>query len=882
MTQTRDIIHLAALLHDIGKFYQRADGFWNSNEFLKKDAKNLAGIASNTSQYGTPTHQHVYWTFQFLQNESESFNKAGVSLDGENGVYNLATFHHKPNSFLQGIITLADNWSSGLDREKVIAPENEAEIVQSDIKWGKFQYKKMPLAKIFNRLVINKKIPNVNDSEQDTFNLEQLSLTRKLIIGKKLNLDAVDLTERYKQLWKDFEIEFKQLPLNDYKGFTNSLTNLLKKYTWCIPADTSTLFDNSLYEHLKVTASIAQCLYDYWDENKDSLKEDSRHRLKVTANHFPLRLWCVDLSGIQKFIYDIASKAAAKSLKGRSFYIQTLLDGIADSIINDSKIKATISNLIYSSGGKFFLLLPNTIAVNSRMKEIESEIKNELWKEYKGSIFICFGSAAWKYKPEMNKVQKIESYVPNPDIEIEGEKDLKFLGDLWKTVTDKASEQKKQKFRETFLIEESFNKFFGGNFENGGDAQLCAVTGEEHEKLVKLGDNTKVSEQVKKQIEIGEDLKNFKFLVRNNNGYELLKGLRKVSILEEFESLQKSHINYVTENTDLSFLKNSNPNSNSSFGFQWYGGSEQALLTKGKIKIAKNFEELSGLLRQDRDKNNSKIVFQQGNFNRLAILRMDVDFLGKLFTHGFDKSQASFSAYATLSASLDWFFSGYLNTIRRQEKYRDWVNIIYSGGDDVFAVGRWDSIIDFANEIQKDFKAFTGRSDISISGGISIVNSKFPIGKAALMAGDAEDKAKDFKRKIDGIEIEKNALNLFDISIGWEEFPKIETWKNKLVGWLNKDENGKSIISSGLLHKFFDYYEFGYLKNDISWKWNAAYSIARQAKDTKNETKKVALNELKNLIFTEIDQKENFRFEAFIVSCRWAELENKDKSKIDK
>jgi CRISPR-associated protein Csm1 len=428
MAETRDIIHLAALLHDIGKFYQRGDGFWNSNEFLKTDAKNLKGVASVVGQYGTPSHQHVYWTFQFLQNEAESFNKIGVGLDGEDGLYNLATFHHKPNSFLQGIITLADNWSSGLDREKVFIPENEKEIIQSDVNWGRYQYKKMPLAKIFNRLVVDKIVPVSNDSEQDTFDLEQLSITKKLILGKKVNLEAVDLTGTYKELWKDFEVEFKQLPLGSYKNFTDSLTYLLKKYTWCIPADTSTLFDNSLYEHLKVTASIAQCLYDYWEENKDSLIENNRHRLTIAANHFPLRLWCVDLSGIQKFIYDIASKSAAKSLKGRSFYIQMLLDGIADSLINDSKIKVTLSNLIYSSGGKFFLLLPNTNTVNERMKEIESEIKNELWKEYKGSIFICFGSAAWKYKPEMNKFYKTEPHVPKPDIEIDGESGLRFLG----------------------------------------------------------------------------------------------------------------------------------------------------------------------------------------------------------------------------------------------------------------------------------------------------------------------------------------------------------------------------------------------------------------------------------------------------------------------
>jgi hypothetical protein len=147
------------------------------------------------------------------------------------------------------------------------------------------------------------------------------------------------------------------------------------------------------------------------------------------------------------------------------------------------------------------------------------------------------------------------------------------------------------------------------------------------------------------------------------------------------------------------------------------------------------------------------------------------------------------------------------------------------------------------------------------------------------MAGEAEDKAKDFKREVNGSEQEKDALCLFEIPVGWEEFESIKAWKNKLIGWLKE-----KYISKGLLMKLFSYYEVYRINMDdksktpdLSWKWNAVYQLARQANDTKNEAKKKALHELKNVIFTEIDKEHTFRFEAFIVACRWAELEHRDK-----
>ena len=132
---------------------------------------------------------------------------------------------------------------------------------------------------------------------------------------------------------------------------------------------------------------------------------------------------------------------------------------------------------------------------------------------------------------------------------------------------------------------------------------------------------------------------------------------------------------------------------------------------------------------------------------------------------------------------LDYFFSGYLNVIR--ERYKADVNILYAGGDDVFAIGRWKQLLLFARDVRTEFTRFVGRRDVTISGGIVIVDRKFPIAKAAELAGDAEDAAKKFKGE------KKNALNLFGENISWEdEFNFVEgSLREKVIELLIFAEN---------------------------------------------------------------------------------------------
>ena len=53
-----------------------------------------------------------------------------------------------------------------------------------------------------------------------------------------------------------------------------------------------------------------------------------------------------------------------------------------------------------------------------------------------------------------------------------------------------------------------------------------------------------------------------------------------------------------------------------------------------------------------------------GSLKRLGFLRMDVDNLGASIA----KSADSLARHSAISRSLDWFFKGYLNTLRQSEQ----------------------------------------------------------------------------------------------------------------------------------------------------------------------------------------------------------------------
>lgn len=848
--RVREHIYLAALLHDIGKFYQRADkGFSDKTNELSDSVKKIAGLICPLNNEGRFGYQHTVWTLQFLTEIEANLKKipdfSQNLFDGENNqdtIFQLASFHHKPSTELQALISLADWWSAGVDRREKLEEESSG---NEEIKWGKNRYKQIPLYSVFNGITVGEK---KESKEKSAFGLRPLSIKEDGFFPNDVNSPQDGISqEKYENLWMGFKKEFDKLPTDTFDGFAESLLNLLKKYTWCIPSNTTDMSNVSLFDHLKTTAAFADCLYLYKEEHKDDFIYQNQ-RLTLKDGVQPVLLLGGDLSGIQKFIYNIASRKAAVSLKGRSFYLQLLIDSIIQRIIQHPDIKVTLGHVVYSSGGKFYMLLPNTEKVKSAIKGLKRSIEQELWEQHHGQLVVNMDYVPFAYN------------VGGKGIDFENQKNQE-IGLLWKALAEKLTSQKNQKFKNVLLNEDFFKVQ-----KVGGDVKVCAVTGIESDKCVAIDHKTYVLPVVKEQADLGKTLKDADYIVtyRSDDSNKYIKNKVKIDIhsagihnylfdqLEltvddvDFRKITSADSCRVKRINNTDFLAAPLKGNGCSYGFQFYGGNKQAQ----KEGRDKTFEELA-----------------DGSY--LGVLRMDVDNLGSIFIKGLPDKDKSFSAYSTLSFMLDYFFSGYLNTIR--EKYKDDVNILYSGGDDVFAVGRWNKLIEFAADIRKNFAKFVGREDISISGGIAIVGDKFPIAKAAELAGEAEDRAK----KDNGAK--KNAFNLFGETISWkDDFGYVERYKKDFVDFINKEN-----LSKGILHKIKTYAlmikdnkekeERGEKKN-MSYLWHTSYYLSRYMESHKKNQS--VYDFCKNLRDKEL--LDTRKYELMAVAARWAELELKE------
>jgi CRISPR-associated protein Csm1 len=188
---------------------------------------------------------------------------------------------------------------------------------------------------------------------------------------------------------------------------------------------------------------------------------------------------------------------------------------------------------------------------------------------------------------------------------------------------------------------------------------------------------------------------------------------------------------------------------------------------------------------------------------------MDVDRLGQIFAKGLDYYQIqTLPRLAGLSRQMSYFFKVYLNSLAKErsenipsknfkqflpknEEYN--ILFIYAGGDDLFISGAWNEVVDFAFDIYQCFRAYTGYNpDITLSGGISIDDIKFPLYQAAKTSGEAEDNAKG-----NG----KDSLGLFGQVFKWDE------WLGR-QNFNNIDDDVKNYLHSEKLPDLFGVFPF--------------------------------------------------------------------------
>lgn len=131
------------------------------------------------------------------------------------------------------------------------------------------------------------------------------------------------------------------------------------------------------------------------------------------------------------------------------------------------------------------------------------------------------------------------------------------------------------------------------------------------------------------------------------------------------------------------------------------------------------------------------------------------------------------------------FFKTYINSFAKDKR----LTIVYSGGDDVFVLGAWDEVIEFAIDLRQKFISWTD-GKLTLSAGIGMFDSKTPINVIARETGTLEDAAKDN---------DKNSIALFDTKYTFNFDYFIDNVYNSKLSYIkeffeNQPEQGKTFI----------------------------------------------------------------------------------------
>lgn len=740
MTDGQRKIIIGGLLHDIGKVLYRA---------------------------GTSRQKHSKSGYEFLKDELQNEN-----IDKD--ILEQVLYHHGDalkeaeknarvaDNSLAYITYIADNIASAADRRTI----NEGDETKKGFD------EKVPLEAVFSIL---------NGERASAYYTEKIlkeELGRNIKTsderGRKLpgNVNypgqKVSYTkEFYKKVESQMWIVLKHLKCES--SDIDILLDVLENFLTYIPSSTAEKErpDISLYDHVKLTAAIGSCIYDY-------LKEDGEQNYKQRLfggrerkfyDEKAFLLCSVDISGIQAFIYNIQNEDALKNLRARSFYLEIFLENVLDEIFATQGVSR--ANLIYSGGGHAYFLLPNTRKARKDLEDMEQNIGQWLLRYFKTDLYMGFGAVECSANELENKPEgsykelfsKIVDMINEKKNHRYSAKQILFLNNAIKTEQEREC---RICHRSDRLVKKKINQTATNEKEKEKEGDLCEMCrgfltlGREIAKddLVFTIVRERREDKTQKGCE-GDKFDEQKKLQEKDKGMPVFPGMYLVT--ETNEALNER----IEE--DASYVR---------------------AYSKNKIYHIEDYTPTTKLWVGDYKSHDTLKELVEGatGVNRLAVLRADIDNLGKAFVQGFESEKNggkynTLSRTATFSRKISLFFKMHINTIlaggqyslddlsgiKGEEKNTSGnrrAAIVYSGGDDVFIVGAWKDILEFAIDLYRDFGKYTQQS-LTLSAGIGLYHPNYPIFYMAQKTGDLEEASKRRKDEKTG-ESKKNAITIFE------------------------------------------------------------------------------------------------------------------------
>ncbi|NIA12346.1 MAG: type III-A CRISPR-associated protein Cas10/Csm1, partial [Nitrospiraceae bacterium] len=686
-------LKLGALFHDIGKVVQRSTG----------------KIEGTHSEQG----------FAFLNSFS---NFKNIAL--------FARYHHR--DAMDKLI------SENLDQETnnliwmVYESDNLSASERGDFH-GEFITER-PLTTIFSSISgIKDEVPDV---KQMVYPLGA-KLDMSTFVFPGYAKDSYDIASHdYRDLYDIFK---KTLPIGENWVNEDLLLMFLEENTSFVPARTTEDEDISLFDHLKTTCAIACCMYKYHELELD---QPLQNRIENRDNAKYLLIGG-DVSGIQKFIYHVSSKGALKLLRGRSFYLEIFCENVVYNIVKELDLPK--ANVLYSGGGHFFILAPNTDEANEKLQKIQEKLNN--WMIETGLSSALYLAMSW---------------IPFTGNE------FKNFGDMWHKIYKELSSEKSRKY--SAILETSPKRLL---MRDGGGAYCDAcrriVPDGELEPIEEESD-VKFCRLCHQQYNLGKKLAKFGksfYIVQSGSGADS-------DISLPFDNLKVIENDKLHELSDTTMIYSIN---------SWSTRQIRNLIESGNLDVNVGVVALpvavycasEGGELLDLD----QLAEHASGSKKIGALRMDVDNLGRIFARGLPEAKRSISQISNLSRFMNYFFKVYLNMFgefkennilgicnnhhpenlrlgRRRNHNRNF-NIIYAGGDDLFIIGSWDDVLELAFDIEAVFRKYVGgNDDITISAGYSIFDSKHPLYQIANICEKKEKCAK---------EEDKNRIYLLDRGI---------------------------------------------------------------------------------------------------------------------
>ena len=545
------------------------------------------------------------------------------------------------------------------------------------------------------------------------------------------------------------------------ESYVNSLLSAMEADLSYVPSSTDKgqLGDISLYDHVKITAALAGCIYAWTAEQGIT---DYRSLLFENAKDFYKKqvflLYSMDMSGIQDFIYhQYGTEDVLKNLRARSFYLEILLENLIDVLLE--KMELSRANLIYSGGGHAWLLLPNTEAVHKSLREYEKQTNGWLMETFGTELYMASGSAPCSAETLENKPAGT-------------------YRELFRSVSGKVSYNKLHRYTPEQITNlngmekteaNGLVKIRAGKEDGTRECRICHRS--DHLKEGEICSLCEGLNRLSKAV-LSADF----YAVSSDPGEGRLPVFEGQYLLPLGEQQLRRRIA-----EDVHYIRSYSKNK------MYTGQSYATKLWVGDYSSAQTLEEL---------------VNAGSGIRRLGVIRADVDNLGAAFVSGFPEEYQTLSRSASFSRMLSLFFKKNVNDILRTPEYsfgekstgRN-ATVIYAGGDDLFIIGDWKDIIEFSLDLRKKLREFT-QDSLSISAGIGIYDEKYPVSYIAAKSGELESRSKGLEGK--------NAVTLFTPGSRKETGIGIAANEDHTYHW---DEFQNEVLGQklSLLMRFFSY-----------------------------------------------------------------------------